>query len=80
VRTTQAANKLLGSVGQGANQLDLKPINFKSLIPTTIGDTLAPDVARRLGDYAKQALRVADCGQTQHAGPHRGPTASAVVG
>jgi tape measure domain-containing protein len=35
--------------------LDLKPVSVKSLIPQTIGDTLPQDVARLLGDYAKQA-------------------------
>jgi hypothetical protein len=34
--------------------LDLKPVAVKSLIPQTIGDTLPQDVARLLGDYAKQ--------------------------
>jgi tape measure domain-containing protein len=40
--------------GKGGN-LDLKPVDVKSLIPSTIGDTLPQDVARLLGDYAKQA-------------------------
>jgi hypothetical protein len=35
--------------------LDLKPVSVKSLIPETIGDTLPQDVARLLGDFAKQA-------------------------
>jgi TP901 family phage tail tape measure protein len=35
--------------------LELKPVNVKSLIPQTIGDSLPQDVARLLGDYAKQA-------------------------
>jgi tape measure domain-containing protein len=34
--------------------LDLKPVAVKSLIPQTIGDTLPQDVARLLGDFAKQ--------------------------
>jgi tape measure domain-containing protein len=49
------------SLGQQLDQLkaiggtlDLKPVNVKSLIPQTIGDTLPQDVARLLGDYAKQ--------------------------
>jgi tape measure domain-containing protein len=39
---------------QISSKLDLKPVNVKSLVPQTIGDTLPKDVARLLGDYAKQ--------------------------
>lgn len=50
VNTSQALDKLRGAGGS----LDLKPVEVKSLIPRTIGDTLPQDVARLLGDYAKQ--------------------------
>lgn len=50
VTTSQALEKLTGA-GQS---LDLKPVEVKSLIPRTIGDSLPQDVARLLGDYAKQ--------------------------
>jgi hypothetical protein len=50
VNTSQALEKLRGA-GQS---LGLKPVEVKSLIPRTIGDTLPQDVARLLGDYAKQ--------------------------
>jgi tape measure domain-containing protein len=49
--TSKALDKLRAAGGS----LDLKPVNVKSLIPQTIGDTLDQDVARLLGDYAKQA-------------------------
>nr|GFC93713.1 hypothetical protein [Tanacetum cinerariifolium] len=52
VNTSQALEKLRGGDGK---EFNLKPVNVKSLIPTTIGDTLPQDVARLLGDYAKQA-------------------------
>lgn len=57
VRTSQAADRIMAGIGKDkpdGEQLDLKPVEVKSLIPQTIGDTLAPDVARLLGDYAKQ--------------------------
>jgi len=49
VSVSQAFDKL-----QASSELGLKPVNVKSLIPQTIGDTLPQDVARLLGDYAKQ--------------------------
>jgi tape measure domain-containing protein len=49
VKLQQALDKL-----QASSELNLKPVNVKSLIPQTIGDTLPQDVARLLGDYAKQ--------------------------
>jgi tape measure domain-containing protein len=56
VKTSQAADKLLAGIGKnGPDLLDFKPAAIKGLIPTTIGDTLPQDVARLLGDYAKQA-------------------------
>jgi TP901 family phage tail tape measure protein len=39
-------------------QLDLKPVNVKSLIPQTLGDTLPADVARLLGDYANKPVEL----------------------
>lgn len=54
---TEAAtlNLALDKLKAGSGTLDLKPVSVKSLIPQTIGDTLPQDVARLLGDYAKQA-------------------------
>jgi tape measure domain-containing protein len=49
VQLQQALDKL-----QASSELSLKPLNVKSLVPQTIGDTLPQDVARLLGDYAKQ--------------------------
>ncbi|MGI4736332.1 MAG: tape measure protein [Janthinobacterium lividum] len=49
VNLQQALDKLQASSG-----LSLKPVDVKSLVPQTIGDTLPADVARLLGDYAKQ--------------------------
>ncbi|MDO7888290.1 tape measure protein [Hymenobacter cheonanensis] len=49
VNLQQAFDKL-----QASSELNLKPVNVKSLVPQTIGDTLPQDVARLLGDYAKQ--------------------------
>lgn len=59
VKTGQAADRILAGIGKNkpaAEQLELKPVEVKSLIPRTIGDTLPQDVARLLGDYAKQAI------------------------
>ncbi|TVT39635.1 tape measure protein [Hymenobacter setariae] len=50
VNTSQALDRLRAAGGD----LNLKPVEVKSLIPRTIGDTLPQDVARLLGDYAKQ--------------------------
>jgi tape measure domain-containing protein len=50
VNTSQALDRLRGAGGS----IDFKPVDVKSLIPRTIGDTLPADVARLLGDYAKQ--------------------------
>lgn len=54
VKTSQAADKLIGSAGQ------LGGISAKltGLVPTTIGDTLPRDVARLLGDYAKKPIEL----------------------
>ncbi len=49
VNLQQSLDKL-----QSSPALDLKPVNVKSLIPATIGDTLPQDVARLLGDYAQR--------------------------
>ncbi|MGI4822245.1 MAG: tape measure protein [Janthinobacterium lividum] len=59
IRTSQAADKILAGIGKNmpdGEQLELKPVNVKSLIPQNIGDTLPEDVARSLGDYAKRAI------------------------
>lgn len=59
VTTSQAADRILAGIGKNkpdGEQLELKPVEVKSKIPQTIGDTLDADVARRLGDYAKQAI------------------------
>lgn len=54
VTTSQAFDALAGKAGG----LDLKPVAVKSLVPTTIGDTLQADVARLLGDYALKPLEL----------------------
>jgi tape measure domain-containing protein len=57
VATSQAADKIMAGIGKNkpnADQLNLKPVEVKSSIPRTIGDTLPQDVARSLGDFAKQ--------------------------
>jgi tape measure domain-containing protein len=59
VKTSQAADKLLAGIGKNmpdGEQLELKAVSVKSLIPQNIGDTLPEDVARSLGDYAKKAI------------------------
>jgi len=54
VKTSQAADKLIGSAGQ----LGGTSAKLTGLVPTTIGDTLPADVARLLGDYAKKPLEL----------------------
>jgi len=57
IATSQAADRLMAGISKNmpnGEQLELKPVEVKSLIPRTIGDTLPQDVARLLGDYAKQ--------------------------
>jgi tape measure domain-containing protein len=54
VNVGQALDKLKSQGGA----LDLKPVNIKSLIPQTLGDTLPQDVARLLGDYANKPIEL----------------------
>jgi hypothetical protein len=56
----EAANlgQQLAKLKGGGGDLDLKPVTVKSLIPSTIGDTLPQDVARLLGDYAKKPIEL----------------------
>jgi tape measure domain-containing protein len=61
IRTGQAADKIMAGIGKNkpkGDQLNLQPIEVKSLIPQTIGDTLPQDVARLLGDYAKKPIQL----------------------
>jgi tape measure domain-containing protein len=53
INTSQALDSLRAS-----SDLELKPVNIKSLVPKTLGDKLPQDVARLLGDYAKQAVPI----------------------
>ncbi|MVN78918.1 tape measure protein [Hymenobacter sp. HMF4947] len=48
-------SRQLDKVKGSGGTLEFKPASVKTLLPTTIGDTLPQDVARLLGDYAKQA-------------------------
>jgi tape measure domain-containing protein len=54
VKTSQAADKLIGSAGA----LGGVSAKLTGLVPTTIGDTLPRDVARLLGDYAKKPIEL----------------------
>lgn len=59
VATSQAADRIMAGISKqkpDGEQLELKPVQVKSLIPQNIGDTLSQDVARLLGDYAKTAI------------------------
>ncbi|TVT40647.1 tape measure protein [Hymenobacter setariae] len=59
VTTSQAADRIMAGISKSkpdGEQLELKTVQVKSLIPQNIGDTLDADVARLLGDYAKRAI------------------------
>lgn len=54
VNTAQAFDTLAAKGGA----LKLKPVEVRSLVATTLGDTLQADVARLLGDFALQPLKL----------------------